>query len=197
MRIFALALVVVLLAACKKGSLDKLLEPPKPESEQATVYVARKHPLYVILETPPRNQYENELPKMLAKVINVDALQQFCGQWYPDSGRAVADAYVAWRKRHESTIQELTRRSEAVWSEYAGEDEEYVRLVYPHLRKEMRKGIDAEFDRSPAEKFRRICAQFPADLASARWDLDKTWSQELAYLRQTPMPPTPPATVKN
>lgn len=176
------------LVSCKK------LKIPEFESEQdaartqsAAVVEYKKHPLYVIVETQPRNEYERVLPLMLGKVINVDALQQFCGQWFPAHGYAVADAYMAWRKKHEATLNELKERSEALWADYAGADNEYVVMVYPHLRKQMRAAIDKEYDRSPVEKFDQVCAGFPADLASAKWDLDKRWPKEMALLRKTPL----------
>ena len=59
-------------------------------------------------------------------------------------------------------------------------------MVYPHLRKQMRQAIDAEYDRSPAEKFRKVCAELPAAL-STQWDLDRRYKKELACLRQTPV----------
>ena len=155
--------------------------------QQPTVY--KKHPLYAILEAEPRNEYERKLPLMMSKVVNVDALAMHCGQWYPDYGRDLADAYVDWRKKHEATIKDLTARSEAVWADYAGEDKQYVRLVYPHLRKQMLAAINKESDNSPVEKFKEICSELPADLRSSKWDLDKRYSKELAFLRQTPLPP--------
>jgi hypothetical protein len=164
-------------------------------SEEITVkHVAgatpRKHPMYAILEQEPRNEYERRLPLMLSKAINVDALQMFCGQWYPESGHAVADAYMEWRRTHEATLSELRGRSVAVWTSYIpNEDPGYVRMVEPHLRKQMMNAILKEFDASPAEKFRRICADFPRELRSDKWNLEKRYAKELAYLRQTPYTP--------
>ena len=160
-----------------------------PDGTRKEVTVYKKHPLYAILEAEPRNEYERKLPLMLSKVINVDALQIHCGQWYPDYGRDVADAYMEWRKKHETTIKELTARSEALWTDYVGEDKDYVRLVYPHLRKQMLAAIQKESDNSPVEKFKQICSQFPADLRSSKWDLDKRYKKELAFLRETPFTP--------
>lgn len=198
MRI-ALLLLVVSLSACGERQAAKIeRKGPRPLPEN-TVYLAdgtrqevtvyKKHPLYLILETEPRNEYERKLPLMLSKVINVDALAMHCGQWYPDYGRDLADAYSEWRKKHEATIKELTARSEALWTDYVGEDKEYVRLVYPHLRKQMLSAIQKESDNSPMEKFKKICSEFPADLRSSKWDLDKRYKKELAFLRETPLPP--------
>jgi hypothetical protein len=64
-----------------------------------------------------------------------------------------------------------------------------VRLVYPHLRKQMLAAINKESDNSPVEKFKGICAGFPADLRSSKWDLEKRYRKELAFLRETPFTP--------
>jgi hypothetical protein len=180
---------LLLLTACEQP----VARNPQPgdtvvmdDGSKRKVAATGKHPLYLIVETQPRNDYERGLELMLSRVVNVDALQQFCGQWYPDYGHDVADAYMAWRKKHEVTIKELMARSEAVWAEYSLGDTEYVVMVYPHLRKQMRKAIDAEFDRSPPEKFRQVCSKLPADLGT-QWDLDRRYKKELALLRQTPI----------
>jgi hypothetical protein len=199
MRLVAILSAALLLSGCgeqKAAKPERKGPRPLPENtvflpdgtrKEVTVY--KKHPLYAILETEPRNEYERKLPLMMSKVINVDALQIFCSQWFPANGHDVADAYMAWRGRHEATIKELTGRSEAVWTDYVGEDKEYVRLVYPHLRKQMLAAINKEFDNSPVEKFKAICAGFPADLRSSKWDLEKRYRKELAFLRETPFTP--------
>ena len=192
MRLWWLA-VPLLLAGCEeKAARDSTLQPGATvvmeDGSRRKVVATGKHPLYLILETQPRNDYERALPVMLSRIVNVDALQQFCGQWYPDYGHDVADAYMAWRKKHAATISEILARSEAVWADYSLGDTEYVGMVYPHLRKQMRQAIDAEYDRSPSEKFRKICSELPADLKT-QWDLDRRYQKELAFLRQTPFKP--------
>ena len=59
-------------------------------------------------------------------------------------------------------------------------------MVEPHLRKQMLNAIMAEFDRSPTEKFEKVCAGLPKELASPKWDLEKKYKKELAFLRKTP-----------
>lgn len=188
MRWLLLAICALPLVACKKVKIPRIdSEPESRAAEPAEPVEYKKHPMYVMLEAQPRDDYERALPFMLSKVINVDALQQFCGQWYPSSGRDVADAYMAWRKKHEATIKEIRGRSEAVWTSHIPpEDMAYVRMVEPHLRKQMFNAIMAEYDRSPVEKFEKVCADFPKELASSKWDLDKKYKKELAFLRQTP-----------
>lgn len=187
MRWLLLAICVLPLTACKKVKIPRIESESETRAESTASVEYKKHPLYVMLEAPPRDDYERALPLMLSKVINVDALQQFCGQWYPSYGHDVADAYMAWRKKHEATIKEIRGRSEAVWTSHIPpEDMGYVRMVEPHLRKQMFKAIMAEYDRSPAEKFDKVCAEFPKDLAGSKWDLEKKYRKELAFLRQTP-----------
>ena len=154
MRAVAVMSVLLLVSACGE---QKVVKPERkgprplpentvflPDGTRKVVTVHKKHPLYTILETEPRNEYERKLPLMLSRVVNVDALQIFCGQWFPAYGHDVADTYMDWRKKHEGTIKELTGRSEAVWADYVGEDKEYVRLVYPHLRKQMLAAINKD-----------------------------------------------------
>ncbi len=160
-----------------------------PDGTQIVVVTPQIHPVYAITETAPRNDYERTLSKLLLRAMNPDALQTFCGRWYPDSGRLVADAYLAWREKNGAVVQELVDRSTVVWTELAGEDVEYVRLVYPHLRNQLLKGITAEFDRSPAEKFAKICADYPREFGSAKWNLERNFAKELALLRRQPLKP--------
>jgi hypothetical protein len=160
-----------------------------PDGNQIVVVTPQRHPLYVIVDTPPRNDYERTLSNLLSRAMNPDALQTFCGRWYPDSGRQVADAYLEWRDKNGPVVKELIDRSTEVWTELAGEDVEYVRLVHPHLRNQLLQAITAEFDRSPAEKFAKICADYPREFGSARWDLEKNFRKELAQLRRQPLKP--------
>jgi hypothetical protein len=174
------------LVSCKKLKLPDVESEPAP-GHPAPVVEYKKHPLYVILETEPRNDYERTLASMVGKVANVDALQQFCGQWFPSYGYAVADAYMAWRKKHEATLKDLKDRSEAMWADYVGEDKAYVAMVYPHLRKQMRASINKEYDTAPVDKFDKVCSQFPADLASTKWDFEGRWAKEMALVRKAPV----------
>ena len=160
-----------------------------PDGTQIVVIEPQVHPVYAITEAPPRNDYERTLSDLLLRAMNPDALQTFCGRWYPDSGRQVADAYLAWREKNGPVVEELVDRSTEVWTELAGEDVEYVRLVYPHLRNQLLKSITAEFDRSPAEKFAKICADYPREFGSAKWNLEKNFAKELALLRRQPLKP--------
>ncbi len=204
MRSLILSLLVstaLLSTACEKKkeekkqtAFEKRVDAGKrtvigPDGRKVVVVTPQKHPLYVIVDTDPRNDYERTLSKLLYKVMNPDALQMFCGQWYPDSSRQVADAYIAWREKNSPVIKEVMDRRTEVWTELAGEDVEYVKLVYPHLRKQLLKGITQEFDRSPAEKFKKVCADYPKQMASGKWNLAKAYAGELAELRRQPLKP--------
>jgi hypothetical protein len=185
-----LLLAALIAVGCGEGRKyeRKQSVPRKLPGTERPVEV-KKHPLYAILDTAPRNEYERQAPRILYKAMNAEALAQFCGRWFPDYGRDIADAYTEWRDRNQATMKELVDRSVAVWNIYAGEDVAYVKMVQPHLRKQLVDSITREFDNSPIEKFKTICSELPRDLRSSKWDLESRFRQELAFLRQHPLTP--------
>jgi hypothetical protein len=192
MRTLTILLATLLLAACKKVSYDKPEDRPPPRKripEPAQVVVPKRNPLYVILDTEPRNEYEARLPRALSTAMNAEALAQFCAQWYPDYRNAVTDAYREWKAKNQTTLDELVARNEAVWTVYAGDDVGYVKLVQPHLKKQLLNGITAEFDRSPYQKFQQICRDYPTQVQTPQWALEKRLKKDLAFLRKFPVTP--------
>jgi hypothetical protein len=191
-----MAVAVLLFCGCEKNgsSAQKERAPPRPLPGKSRPLPGKpveykKHPLYVILDTQPRNEYERELSRLMYKSLNPGALQQFCGQWFPSYGHENADAYMAWRKQNEATLKEIDERNVAVWNSYAGEDVAYVKMVQPHLRNQLIKSIGAEFDRSPTAKFDEICANFAKEIRSSKWNLEKRFKKELALVRRHPVTP--------
>jgi hypothetical protein len=139
--------------------------------------------MYAILETPAASPYEQTLEAALTTSMVPDAMQQICGQWYPEFGRDVADAYVEWRDRNKKVLDELKQRSTDVWTRRAGPDVAYVKMVYPHLRKDLVRNLMHQTDAMSVDEFKSNCANYPRDVRGARWNLEKRLAAELAVIR--------------
>lgn len=175
-------MTVAMLAGCQKS------DPPMT-AKFAPPY--KKHPMYAIIETPAESPYEQSLESALATSMVPDAMQQICGQRYPEFGRDVADAYVAWRDKNKPVLDELKQRSTDVWTRRAGPDAAYVKMVYPHLRKDLIKNLMHETDAMTVDEFKANCANYTKDVRGARWNLEKRLGPELAVIRsQSPQPPS-------
>ena len=166
--------VTLALAACQKSDPPAKFAPPY-----------KKHPMYAIIETPAESPYEQTLDSALATSMVPDAMQQICSQWYPEFGRDVADAYVEWRERNKKILDELQKRSTDVWTRRAGPDVAYVKMVYPHLRKDLIKSLMHETDAMTVDEFKANCANYIRDVRSERWNLEKRLSDELREIRRT------------
>ena len=140
-----------------------------------------------ILEKPPRDQYEASLMPMLFELMAPDAIHQYCAQWFPDSGRETGDAFIAWRKRHEVMQKDVTAHSTAMWLSNAGDWPDAVPRIRPALRKQMVEELLSRFDARPVEESRKECKDFPRQLASRAWDLERKFKTQLAVMRAHPL----------
>lgn len=175
MRLAFLGFLFVVLSACQKS------DPPMT-AKFAPPY--KKHPMYAIIEARAEGPYEQSLESALEISMLPDAMQQICGQWYPEFGRDVADAYVEWRDRNKKVIDELKQRSTDVWTRRAGPGVAYVKMVYPHLRNSLVKKQMRRTDAMTTDEFKANCAGYPKDVRDARWDLEKRLQSELAVIRK-------------
>lgn len=174
-RVTLLAFMSVLvLVACQGGASS---------TKSTFLTTTQKHPLYAIIEQPAESPYEAALGTALAASMLPDAMNQVCTQWYPEIGHAVAKAYVEWRARNLSVLDDLRQRSTSVWMRRAGDDATYVDLVYPHLRREMIKDLMLQSDAMTVEEFKSSCTSFPTDVKGERWDLENRLVQELTVIR--------------
>jgi hypothetical protein len=174
----ALACFVLMLAACEKR------DPPMT-AKLAAPYP--KHPMYRIIETPPESPYEAALDDALRVSIAPDAMHQICAQWYPAHGSDVADAFLAWRARNKAVLDELMARSTEVWNRRAGPDIAYVKMVYPHIRKDVVNALMRRSDTVSVQEFEATCARYPDDVKGSKWNLEKRLGKELQVIRERPL----------
>jgi hypothetical protein len=184
--------VCLLLAALALGACAKR-DPPKVDKPKADppmtariVEPYRKHPMYAIIETPAESPYEEMLENALATSMVPDGMQQICSQWYPEFGRDVADAFVEWRDRNKAVLDEIRQRSTEVWTRRAGPDAAYVKMVYPHLRKNLVDNLMRMTDSRPVEEFKANCANYSKDVRDPKWNLEKRLREPLRVIRQRP-----------
>jgi hypothetical protein len=170
------------LAGCSKpGSPDSVATSPAAAKPQRQL-----HPMYRIIEAPYESNYELTLDAALRTSIYPDALQQICAQWYPEYGAQVADAFLGWRAKNQPVLDELRERSTEVWNRRAGPDIAYVKMVYPHIRKDIIDSAMKRFDARPVEEFKARCAEYPALLRQPDWDLERKLGKYLGVIRQGP-----------
>jgi hypothetical protein len=175
-----------LVTVCAWAGCQKDPDPPAPPST-ARLVAPVKHPMYRIIETPPESPYEEALMDALHITMGPDAMQQICARWFPEYDRKVADAFLAWRTRNQPVLDEIRDRSTAVWNRRAGPDVAYVRMVYPHIRKQIADEMMARSDAVPVEEFKAQCAQFPAEIGTRAWELEKALRDRLRIIRQRPL----------
>jgi hypothetical protein len=147
----------------------------------------KKHPMYAIIETPAESPYEEALEVALATSMGPDGMQQICSQWYPEFGRAVADAFVEWRDANKPVLDEIRQRSTEVWTLRAGPDVAYVKMVYPHLRKNFVDNLMRQTDALTVDEFKANCANYPQEVRDPKWNLEKRLRGQLRVIRERPL----------
>jgi hypothetical protein len=177
------AALCALLIACEKKPEARLKDPPMT----ARIVTYQKHPMYRIIETPPESAYEETLDLALRTSLAPDGMQQICSQWYPEFGRDVADAFLEWRAKNQTVLEELRQRSTEVWTRRAGADAAYVKMVYPRIRKDVVDALMSQSDTVSVEDFKATCARYPADLRGTKWNLEKRLRLELRSIRERPL----------
>jgi hypothetical protein len=179
-----------MLALCAGLCLAGCSKPGSPDSVVTSSAAAKPqrqlHPMYRIIEAPYESNYELTLDAALRTSIYPDALQQICAQWYPEYGAKVADAFLEWRAKNQPVLDELRERSTEVWNRRAGPDIAYVKMVYPHIRKDIINSTMTRFDARPVEEFKARCAGYPALLRQPDWDLARKLEKYLDLIRQGP-----------
>jgi len=172
------------LVGCSKGPDAQIVEAPPAAQKQPY----KLHPMYRIIEAPYESNYELMLDAALRTSMYPDALQQICSQWFPEYGPKVADAFLEWRSNNQPILDELRARSVEVWNRRAGPDIAYVKMVYPHIRKDVIDSFMKRSDARPVDEFKATCAQYPALVRKPEWRLERRLKKELAVIR-----PGPPA----
>lgn len=163
--------------------------PPAPSTapHTATIHSYDKHPMYRIIETVPESEYEKTLEAALRTSMVPDGMQQICARWYPEFGREVADAFLEWRAKNQAVLDELRQRSTEVWVRRAGPDQAYVKMVYPHIRKEVADELLRQSDGVSVENFKATCARYAADVRKPDWKLDRRLRKYLLVIRERPL----------
>jgi len=165
------------------------------EAAPAPAQPYKIHPMYRIIEAPYESRYELVLDAALRTSMYPDAVQQICSQWFPEYGRDVADAFVEWRAKNQLVLDELRNRSTEVWNRRAGPDIAYVKMVYPHIRKDVVDVFMRQSDKMSVENFKASCAEYPALMRKPEWQLERKLKKELVEIREGP--PAAPAAAKS
>ena len=130
--------------------------------------------------------YAADLSRVYEAAQFVQAVKEGCDTAEPGSSAANDLAYKAWRKQHQSLLDELERhltamirRASTDASDYARNFGKYAGEVLEHLE-EMKK----EFLAQPSQEVSRQCRTFPEYLKSRDADLRKRYAEELKTIRK-------------
>ena len=182
----AIALCALLGACQRRPEAPQTGAPLGNAPMTAKIRTYEKHPMYRIIETPPESPYEAALDYSLHVSLGPDAMQQICAQWFPEYGARVADAFLGWRSKNQPVLDELKARSTEVWNRRAGPDVAYVKMVYPHIRKQIVDELMRQSDAVSVDEFRTTCARYPDTTVAPEWNLEKRLRQQLRVVRQRP-----------
>jgi hypothetical protein len=130
--------------------------------------------------------YAADLSRVYEAAQFIRAVKEGCDAAEPDTRAPNDAAYTAWRKRHQSLLNELERRFTAMIRrastdsrDYAVNVGKYAGQVLEHLE-EMKK----EFLAQGAQQVTQQCRDFPGYLKSEDADLRKRYAAELKAIRK-------------
>jgi hypothetical protein len=182
MRHVLACVALILLAACDRLGADQ--DPPMT----ARIVQPEMDPVQRVLSAYPKDDYETAVLRVYEMMQTPDAIQQICSRWFPTHGRDVADAFLAWRARHEEFMREMRDRAHAIWVSQGGGDVRVVRVVEYFERKDRMNTFMRDFDRTSTREYESRCIDFPRKLKSAEWNLPKRFARDLAVIRVRPRP---------
>jgi len=145
------------------------------------------HPLTKVLRAYPKDDYEVAVFYMYEIMHTPDATQAICARWFPLHGRQTADAVMAWQKRQEPIISEISDRTHAIWIAQADGDESVVPWAEGRFDSDRRQQYLNVFDKTPVKVYEKRCIGLPESLKSAEWDLQKRFRRQLALVRKRPL----------
>lgn len=130
--------------------------------------------------------YATDLSRVYEAAQFIHAAKEACETAEPDSRKANEAAYNAWRKQHQSLLDELERRFLALvrrtsvdQKDYSKNVGKYAGEVLQHLEI-MKKAFLAQ----QPDQVSRQCREFPEYLKSADADLPKLYAAELKSIRK-------------
>jgi len=130
--------------------------------------------------------YASNLSRVYEAAQFIHAAKEACDSAEPDTRKANAAAYGAWRKQHQSLLDELERRFLALVRRASTDQKDYSKNVGKYAGEvlEHLEIIKKAFLSQPGEKISQQCRDLPDYLKGQDADLPKRYAAELKAIRK-------------
>ena len=132
------------------------------------------------------SNYASDLSRVYEAAQFIHAAKEACDSAEPDTRKANETAYGAWRKQHQSLLDELERRFLAMVRRASADQKDYSKNVGKYAGEvlEHLEIIRKAFLSQPGEKISQQCRDFPDYLKGQDADLPKRYAAELKSIRK-------------
>jgi hypothetical protein len=130
--------------------------------------------------------YAANLSRVYEATQFIQAAKEGCDTAEPDTRKANDAAYSAWRKRHQSLLDELERRFLAMVRKASADQKDYSKNVGKYAGEVLQhlENMKKQFLGQPPQEVSRQCQGFPDYLKSSEADLRKRYAAELTAIRK-------------
>ena len=130
--------------------------------------------------------YAADLSRVYEATQFIQAVKEGCDTAEPGSRSPNENAYNAWRKRHQSLLDELERRFTAMIRRASTDEKDYAKNVGKYAGEvlEHLEQMKKEFLAQGPQEVARQCREFPGYLKSRDADLRKRYAGELKTIRR-------------
>ena len=130
--------------------------------------------------------YASNLSRVYEAAQFIHAAKEACDSAEPDTRKANGAAYSAWRKQHQSLLDELERRFFAMVRRASADQKDYSKNVGKYAGEvlEHLEIIKKAFLSQPGEKISQQCRDLPDFLKGPEADLPKRYAAELKAIRK-------------
>ena len=132
------------------------------------------------------SSYASDLSRVYAAAQSIHARKDGCDTAEPNMRKANDAAYGAWRRKHQSLLDELERRFLAMVHNASTDQKDYSKNVGKYAGEVLQNLEEAkkQFLAQPPEEVSRQCRDFPAYLKGKDADLPQRYAAELKSIRK-------------
>lgn len=136
--------------------------------------------------TNSSGDYMEDLGQVYGGIRSIKNLGEICTSHFPQEREANTEAYLSWRKKYLSFLQEIEKyRTALVWKEFGGDQTKYVNTL---------QAMDASLDKykdsleqqlmsGGSDKFAAECRLYPTYLQTPRTDLEHYYLEQVQTVR--------------
>jgi len=139
--------------------------------------------------TGSTGNYEMDLGQVYGAIKAVKAMEEICGNAYPEYIKKNEVAYQEWRAKYKPFLQEMERHFTAyAWREAGGDTQRHMEVLrkLDDGFKGYKKGLEAEMRSEGEEAFRNKCQIYPIYLMTDRLNLEHFYAEQVSTIRKGP-----------